>query len=88
MPYNWPSKVRRYGITDACQRFLVAKYESIIDWNGDRIESPDALDRHIREKMLPRLHRRMEPDSPDSHYCRASGHPQKGDCSRYSSQAN
>lgn len=68
--YNWPTKIRRYGITDACQRFLVAKYESIIDWNGDRITSPEDLDRHLRKKMLPKLRHRMDPDRPDSHYCR------------------
>lgn len=68
--FNWPSKIKRYGITCPHQKFLVAKYESIIDWNGDRIESPEALDKHIQEKMLSALKKRINPESEESHYCR------------------
>lgn len=62
-------KIKRYGITCPFQKFLVAKYENVIKWNEDRITSPEALNEHIREKMLPALKRRMEPGDPHSHYC-------------------
>jgi hypothetical protein len=68
--YNWPSKIKRYGIACPYQKFLVAKYESIIDWNGDRITSPEALDKHVREKMLPALKKRIDPEAKESHFCR------------------
>lgn len=68
--YKWPAKVVRYKITCPFQRFMTAKYESIIDWNGARITSPEALDQHIREKMLPALRQRMEPASDKTCYCR------------------
>lgn len=69
MPYNWPSKIKKYGITCPFQRVLVAKYENQIDWNGDHITTTCALDRHIRERMLSTLHQRIEPSSERSNYC-------------------
>lgn len=71
MPYNWPVKIAKYGITCPFQKFLVAKYESVIDWNGARITSTEALDAHIRDKMIPDLRRRLDPEDKKSHYCRA-----------------
>lgn len=71
MPYNWPVKIVKYGITCPFQKFLVAKYESLIDWNGGRITSAEALDAHIRETMIPDLRRRLDPEDKKSHYCRA-----------------
>ena len=68
--YNWPSKIKRYGITCPYQKFLVAKYESIIDWNADSITTPEALDTHICKKMLPALKKRVDPKAEESHYCR------------------
>ena len=71
MPYNWPVKIAKYGITCPFQKFLVAKYESVIDWNGARITSAEALDAHIRDKMIPDLQRRLDPEDKKNHYCRA-----------------
>jgi hypothetical protein len=68
--YNWPQKVRRYQITCPFQRILVAKYEAQIEWNKRRIQSPEALDAHIREVMLPKLQSWISPDHPESHYCK------------------
>jgi hypothetical protein len=68
--YKWPAKIRRYKIMCPCQRLLIAKYEAVVDWNGDRIESPEALDEHICRKMLPELKKRIDPSAGESHYCR------------------
>ena len=72
--YKWPSKVLRYKITCPFQRMLVVKHEAQIDWDGQRhgtrIESTQALDAHIRDVMLPALHRWMDPGDEKSHYCR------------------
>ena len=68
--YKWPTKVKRYGIECPYQRFLIVKYEAVIDWNGDNITTPEALDKHICEKMLPALKKRIDAESPESHYCR------------------
>lgn len=69
MPYSWPSKIRKYGITCPFQRVLVAKYENQIDWNGALITTPVALDRHICERMLPVLRQRIDSGSERNHYC-------------------
>ena len=69
--YRWPVKVARYGITCPFQRLLVAKYESVIDWSGDRIQSPESLNRHLRAVMLPKLKRRLHSTGQESHYCRS-----------------
>jgi hypothetical protein len=72
--YKWPSKVLRYKITCPFQRMLVVKHEAQIDWDGQihgtRIESAQALDAHIKDVMLPALHRWMDPGDEKSHYCR------------------
>jgi len=72
--YKWPSKVLRYKITCPFQRMLVVKHEAQIDWDGHihgtRIESVQALDAHIKDVMLPALHRWMDPADEKSHCCR------------------
>lgn len=69
--YRWPPKIRKFGIKDPCQMFIVAKYENLIDWNGAKIQSPEALVEHISDKMLPDLMRRLDPNDRKSHYCRS-----------------
>jgi hypothetical protein len=69
--YNWPTKVRKFGLESIFQRILVAKYENLIDWNGERIESAGALDEHLREVMLPKLKRRITQEDKKSYYCRS-----------------
>ena len=74
MPYKWPQKIARYDIRCSFQRLLVAKHEREIEWSGrdgrEGIESPEALNRHIREVMLPRLKERISVDGEKNHYCR------------------
>ena len=73
--YTWPQKVRRYQIICPLQRILVAKHEAQIDWNKQRIQSPETLDQHIREVMLPTLHSWISKDHPESHYCKTINLP-------------
>jgi len=68
--YKWPSKVLRYKITCPFQRMLVVKHEGQIDWSGQRIESAKALDRYLREVMLPSLKEWITQKHPKSHYCK------------------
>jgi hypothetical protein len=58
-PYRWPSKLRRYGITDPFLRLLVAKYENEIPWQVEVRDEPTLL-RFVEEQMLPRVLRRVD----------------------------
>ena len=68
--YKWPQKVRRYGISCPFQRVLVVKYERQIDWSGCRIESPEALNQHLREVLLPRLQELILETSSRNYFCK------------------
>lgn len=65
----WQQKAQRYKITDPYHVFLIAKYEDLIDWNGAKVQSPEALDAHLKEVMLPRLKERITEGTKRSHYC-------------------
>jgi hypothetical protein len=56
--YRWPTKLRRYGITDPFLKLLVAKYENEIPWQIEVRDEPTLL-RFVEEQMLPRVLRRV-----------------------------
>jgi len=58
MTYRWPSKLKRFGITDPSLRMLVAKHENEIPWQVTVRNEAD-LTAFVAEHMLPRQLQRI-----------------------------
>lgn len=56
--YRWPSKLRKFGITDPCLMWVVAKYENEIPWQA-QVRNQDDLAAHVAAAMWPRQRERM-----------------------------
>jgi hypothetical protein len=52
--YRWPTKLKKFGISDPFLKILATKYEKEIPWQVE-VRCPDSLKRHVEKVMLPRL---------------------------------
>ncbi len=50
--YKWPTKIRKFGITDPFLKILVAKYEGEIPWQT-QVRNENELRQFVAEQMLP-----------------------------------
>ena len=57
--YRWPTKLRKFGITDPLLMMLVAKYEDEIPWQSF-VKDEKSLRSYVGEIMLPRLLERIQ----------------------------
>jgi hypothetical protein len=68
-PHRWPTKLKRFAITDPFLRLVVAKYENEIPW-GSTVKDSSTLLAHVKERMVPRLFARVAypPNEGEKHY--------------------
>lgn len=52
--YRWPTKLKKFGISDPFLKILATKYEKEIPWQVE-VRCPDSLKSHLEKVMLPRL---------------------------------
>ena len=57
--YRWPTKLKKFGITDPLLMMLVAKYEDEIPWQRI-VKDEKSLRAYVGEVMLPRLMERVQ----------------------------
>ena len=56
--YRWPTKLKKFGITDPCLMWVVAKYENEIPWQK-QVNNQEDLAAHVASVMWPRQRERM-----------------------------
>ena len=56
--YRWPSKLKKFGITDPCLMWVVAKYENEIPWQT-QVKDQGDLSAYVTAKMWPCQRERM-----------------------------
>lgn len=67
--YKWPTKIRKFGITDPFLKILVAKYEGEIPWQT-QVRNENELRQFVAEQMLPKQIQRITfPAVAGSRHC-------------------
>ena len=57
--HRWPTKLKKFGITDPFLKILVTKYEREIPWQ-EVVKDSETLNAHVRDEMLPKLLARVQ----------------------------